>query len=91
MPGITIKVKWPTGNIVVNHEDPRWIDIGGAVWVDLGYSSDPNDHYRWYLEKNIGYQGWDWDWKLSDDNHNITIKVRKKHKKFATLMGLMWS
>lgn len=49
MPGTLIKVKWPTGEIVVDHNDPRWQDMGGAVWVNLGYSSDPNDHYRWYM------------------------------------------
>jgi hypothetical protein len=36
MPGTVINVRWPSGEIVVDHNDPRWHDIGGAVWVNLG-------------------------------------------------------
>lgn len=92
MPGDTVKVKWPSGNIVVDHNDPRWVDMGGAVWVDLGFSSDPNDHYRHWMEEKVGRQGWDWDWVLAPDNSNeIIIKVRKKHSQHATMIGIMWT
>lgn len=94
VPGVVIKVKWPRGNIVVNDQDPRWVDWGGAVWVDLGFSADPNDHYRWYMEKYIGKQGWDWNWGLSDNDtaeDMMTIKIKKSKSKYATIIGLMWS
>jgi hypothetical protein len=94
MPGVTVKVKWPTGNIVVDHDDPRWQDMGGAVWVDLGFSSDPNDHYRPWMEKNIGRQGWDWDWAMADNDvaaNQLTIKVRRKYQEHAIMLALKWS
>jgi hypothetical protein len=94
IPGVVIKVKWPRGNIVVDHNDPRWRDIGGAVWVDLGFSADPNDHYRWYLEKHVGRQGWDWNWGLADRDATddcLTIKIRRKYADHATIMVLQWS
>ena len=94
MPGVVFKVRWPTGNIVVDHDDPRWQDMGGAVWVDLGFSSDPNDHYRPWMEKNIGRQGWDWDWCMTDNDiaaNQLTIKLRSRHAPQATLIALRWA
>lgn len=94
MPGIIVNVRWPSGNIVVNHDDPRWVDLGGAVWVDLGFSADPNDHYRWYLEKYVGRQKWDWDWGMANydtTNDRLTIKIRRSKAKYATMIGIMWS
>lgn len=94
MPGVRIKVRWPKGNIIVNHDDPRWRDLGGAVWVDLGYSTDPNDHYRWWLEKHVGRQGVSWDWDLLDDDARqgrLTIKIRRGREKFATLAAIQWA
>lgn len=93
MPGPVIKVRWPRGEIVVDHNDPRWFDCGGAVWVKFE-SADPNDHYRPFLEKNVGRQGWDWNWGLSDNDateDRLTIKVRQKHEKYAIIMALQWS
>lgn len=94
MPGVTINVRWPSGNIVVNDEDPRWCDMGGAVWVDLGFSADPNDHYRWWLEKYVGEQGWDWNWGMADKDvidNRLTIKIRQKYAKYATIAAMRWS
>lgn len=94
MPGTTIKVKWPSGNIVVDHNDPRWQDMGGAVWVDLGFSADPNDHYRPWMEEKVGKQGWDWDWTMMDNDiteNRLTIKFRKSKEKYATLAMVLWS
>lgn len=94
MPGSTIKVKWPTGNIIVDHNDSRWQDMGGAVWVDLGFSSDPNDHYRPWMEKNVGRQGWDWDWSMFDEdvvNSYLTIKFRKGKEAHAIHAALRWA
>ena len=94
MPGVTVKVKWPSGNIVVDHNDPRWQDMGGAVRVDLGFSADPNDHYRHWMESIVGRQGWDWDWTLMGNDileNKLTIKFRKGKEKFATVALLLWS
>lgn len=94
MPGVTVKVKWPSGNIVVDHNDSRWQDMGGAVWADLGFSSDPNDHYRPWMEANIGRQGWDWDWTMADNDvaaNQLTIKVRRKYQDHAIMLALRWS
>jgi len=94
MPGDIISVRWPSGNIVVNHEDPRWCDLGGAVWVDLGFSADPNDHYRPWLEQNVGRQGWDWNWGMANNDaaeNRLTIKICKSKCQWAIVAALMWS
>ena len=94
MPGVVINVKWPVGNIVVDHNDPRWCDIGGAVCVDLGPSADPNDHYRPWMEAHVGRQKWDWDWGMANrdaTDNRLTIKIRQKHAKYATIAALRWA
>ena len=94
MPGVIITVRWPRGNIVVNHNDPRWVDWGGAVWVDLGFSADPNDHYRPWMEEHVGRQGWDWNWGFVDNDvteDRLTIKFRRGKDENATLAALMWA
>lgn len=94
MPGVVFTVRWPRGQIIVDHHDPRWRDMGGAVWVNLGESSDPNDFYRHELESLIGKQGWDWDWgmDLSDPSKDmLTIKIRQKYAKYAIMLALKWS
>lgn len=94
VPGVIVNVRWPAGNIVVDHNDPRWCDLGGAVWVDLGFSSDPNDHYRPWLEQHVGRQGWDWNWGLADRDavsNRLTIKIRKKHSGYALIAAMRWS
>jgi len=94
MPGEVINVRWPTGNIVVDHNDPRWCDWGGAVWVDLGFSADPNDHYRPEMEKYCGRQGWDWNWGIADNDvaaNRLTIKIRRKYANYAILLAIKWA
>jgi len=96
MPGAVLNVRWPSGNIVVDHKDaPGCVPLfGGAVWADLGFSADPNDHYRPYLEKNVGRQGWDWQWGLADQDaidYRLTIKIRRKHAHHATILAMRWS
>ena len=95
---IEIDVKWPSGEIVVDHNDPRWADLGGAVWIGFE-SADPNDHYRPFLEEWIGRQGWDWDWDLKWRGRNIetmevdgylTIRMRQKYAIYASHIALMW-
>ena len=94
VPGTIINVRWPACNIVVDHNDPRWCDLGGAVWVDLGFSSDPNDHYRPWLEQHVGRQGWDWNWGMADRDavdNRLTIKFRQKYAKCATIAAMRWA
>lgn len=96
MPGVEIEVPWPTGNIVVDHNDPRWVDWGGAVQVDLGFSADPNDHYRPWLEQHVGQQGWDWNWRLGklgvlNEQTTLIIKFRRRREKHATVAAILWS
>ena len=95
---VEIDVNWPTGVLAVNHDHPRWYDVG-AVWVEIE-SADPNDHYRPFLEQWIGRQGWDWDWRLAWHGRNIetqesqgylTIRMRRKHEIYASHIAMMWS
>ena len=95
MPGAVINVRWPTGMIVAGPgpEDPLWFDLGGAAYITFE-SSDPNDHYRPWMEKNVGKQGWDWNWGLAgtDTTENkLTIKFRKSKEQYATLASILWS
>lgn len=95
IPGTVISVQWPVGWVTL-YEDP----FNGAVSTE---SADPNDHYRPWLEKNVGRQGWDWDWRIEDIavslNHDykvsskdkLLIKVRCGKEKYATLAALKWS
>lgn len=79
--GPTVTVKWPVGPI--EEADP----------VDGTISADPNDHYRPYLEKNVGRQNRDWVWGLRDNNaaeNRLTIKFRKSKAKWATAAFLLW-
>lgn len=94
VPGVEVSVRWPVGQIVVNHDDPRWQDMGGAVWVDLGQSADPNDHYRPWLEHNVGRQCRDWDWDLRNDDaaqNRLTIKFRRGKEPEALEAAMRWS
>ena len=95
---VEIDAKWPTGVIAVDPNHPRWYDVG-ATWVEIE-SSDPNDHYRPFLEQWIGRQGWDWDWHLRFHGRNtetmeqegrLTIRMRQKHAVYASHIALMWN
>ncbi len=95
IPGVKIKVKWPCGEIVAGPgpSDPRWRDWGGAAYIKFP-SADPNDHYRPWLEKNVGKQGWDWDWKIVDrdlSTDQLTIKFRLGKEQYASIVGIMWT
>ena len=95
MPGVIINVKWPSGVIVAGPgpKDPRWHDWGGAAYITFE-SADPNDHYRPWLTEHVGKQGWDWNWGMADrdaTDNRLTIKIRQKHAKCATIAALRWS
>lgn len=89
VPGEVIAVKWPSGWVVL-HEDAD----GGKVSTE---SADPNDHYRPWLEKNVGRQGIDWQWRVAESFWEIEdltilhIKFRKGKAKYATIAALMWT
>lgn len=86
MPGTLITVKWPVG-----WTDPIPAGGGGTIQVE---SADPNDHYRPWMEQNVGKQGWDWDWTLTNNDINensLTIKFRKGKEKHATIAALRWT
>lgn len=92
MPGTIIKVKWPKGKITVDHNDPRWCDLGGAVWIEFE-SADPNDHYRPWMEANVGRQNWDWSWDMRDNDvaeNVLSIKFRKGKEQYASMVALKW-
>lgn len=86
MPGVTVNVRWPAG----------WVELdqvlgGGGVGRE---SADPNEHYRPFLEKYVGRQGWDWNWGLADrdaTDNRLTIKIRRKHEKYATIIAMRWT
>ena len=93
MPGETITVAWPVGQVKINPTHRHGIWSGYDFEYEYVMSADPNDHYRPWLEKNVGRQGWDWNWGLRDNNsaeNRLTIKVRKKHAKWLTMAALMW-
>jgi len=95
IPGVKIKVKWPYGEIVAGPgpSDPGWRDWGGAAYIKFP-SAGPNDHYRPWLEKNVGKQGWDWDWKIVDNDMStdkLTIKFRLGKEQYASIVGIMWT
>jgi hypothetical protein len=87
MPGAVINVQWPNGPIVKEFIDQYKTD---EQWL----SADPNDHYRPWLEEHVGKQGWDWNWGMADRDateNRLTIKIRQKYAKYATIAALRWS
>lgn len=91
IPGTTIKVKWPSGDVVIDESMPQWDwTVGPSKYIIE--SADPNDHYRPALEKLVGKQGRDWQWKMDDnDIDNILIKFRKGKDRYASYFALKWS
>lgn len=86
MPGVVINVKWPSGEIRIRQEK-------SDTW-DYIRSADPNDHYRPWMEANIGRQGWDWDWGMANtdvSDNRLTIKIRQKYAEYATIAVMKWS
>jgi hypothetical protein len=82
--GPTITVAWPCG--------PVEVQLGQCAAV-LKESADPNDHYRPWLEKNVGRQNRDWAWRCCDNNcaeNKLTIKFRRSKAKLATMAVMLW-
>ena len=83
--GPTITVKWPVGWVVL-HVFPD----GSQTSAE---SADPNDHYRPWMEKNVGRQNRDWIWGMRGNNaaeNRLTIKFRKSKAKWATMAAILW-
>ncbi len=93
VPGVVINVCWPKGKIRVGPSHKLgWNGIGD--YFEYVESADPNDHYRPWMEEHVGKQGWDWQWGIADNDaaaNRLTIKIRQKHAKYATLAALRWS
>jgi hypothetical protein len=84
--GPTITVAWPVGWVVL-HVFPD----GSQTSAE---SADPNDHYRPWMEKNVGRQHRDWAWRCCDNNcaeNKLTIKFRKSKAKWATMAAILWA
>ena len=70
------------------------LDESGEVHAE---SADPNDWYRWWLEKYVGSQGWAWDWRIgyisdiSEVPCNDTLVIKFRDPKMATMFILKWS
>ena len=93
MPGVIINVAWPKGQVKVG---PSHRDGYAGYGPEFEYidSADPNDHYRPWMEKYVGKQGWDWNWGVCSKDvseNRLTIKIRRKHAKYATIAALWWS
>jgi len=85
MPGTVISVRWPRGWVVLDDDGQ-----GGQTAIQ---SADPNDHYRPELEQRVGRFGWDWRWGLADRDatqDRLTIKIRRKHARWASYFALKW-
>ena len=96
MPGVKIDVKWPQGKVIVGPSAPGWSGLGPTF--EYIESADPNNHYRPWLEQNVGRQGWDWNWRIGsispyDDSpeDRLTIKIRQGKSKHASFVALKWS
>ena len=74
-----------------------WKFMTGAVvnvpWPADNVSADPNDHYRAWLETNIGKQGRDWQWDChytESGIYDLQIVVSRAKKQYASMIALMW-
>ena len=93
MPGATISVAWPRDEIEIDESHPSWNWTIGPCRYKV-FSADPNEHYRPYLEKHVGRQKWDWDWGMAGtdgEDDRLTIKIRRKHAEYATILALRWA
>ena len=93
MPGVVINVKWPKGQVKVG---PGHRDGYSGYGPEYEYvdSADPNDHYRPWMEQYVGKQGRDWNWGMANmdaTENRLTIKIRQKYAKYATIAAIQWS
>lgn len=101
MPGVIVTLPWPCGVVEVGPNSHLWDGVMHGGCQQLVESTDPNDHYRPWLERHVGKQRWDWDWryvwKYHDNNDDaaqidrLIIKIRKKKAKWASLLSLKYA
>jgi len=72
-----VPVIWPKGPTRPDH-------LGNQ-----SFSTDPNEHWRPWMELHVGRQGWDWDWELINGGTALNIKFHSK--KMALLFALVWA
>lgn len=85
----TIEVKWPILSYIevgINSRHYNGLISEYPQWV---WTADPDDHYRSWLETNVGRQYYDWDWEVEFDKIKITF--RKGKEPWATQAALMWN
>jgi len=71
--------------------DDGWDWTLGTTQQEM-FSADPNDHYRPWMEANVGRQGWDWNWRIdSVEGDTLAIKFRRSKEYYASLAALRWS
>ena len=94
--GGEVSVKWPSGECEITPDHLLW-DWGVDPNSHTIHSADPNDHYRPWLEANVGKQGRDWDWKIApykegfySPGDHVLIRVRKSKSHTLSAMALMW-
>ena len=51
--------------------------------------AEPNEHYRPWLEENIGQQGVSWNWKIHSVNGNL-LAIDFATEEHAILFELKW-
>ena len=77
----------------IKTDDPATILIV-VCWPRGLESADPNDHYRPWLEENVGKQGVDWDWGLRNSDahdHTLSIRFKREYEMMALTAKMMWS
>jgi len=92
MPGTYIHMNWPTGP--VNVKNPC-----GEIFLHMPGpdSADPNDHWRAWLEREVGKQGMAWDWEVGSiggpqthGQDTVVIKFRFDKGSVATAFKLIY-
>jgi len=81
MTGEVVILDWPLG--------PTEPDADGKSFD----SNDPNDHWRPWLEANVGKQHIDWDWQVSNrryEHASVEIRFRRGKRDLATQAKLRW-
>lgn len=79
MPGVTATVAWPKGWTKPDHLGNQFESV------------DPNDHWRPWLEKNVGRQNWDWGWRINISTNSVDIKFRRDHKAKMSMFLLKYT
>lgn len=90
-----------TTSIIVNWPDGWDLQVDAWHGTTTVESSDPNNFYRAWLEKNAGRQGWDWEWRIKEIDITASherilniidmLEVRFRDENVATMFALKYS